>query len=230
MPKATRVFSLLLLAGIAGLLRTERVASAMPDPQTPSSPQLEKFLRDQNIWGPDTAQVFAYLDRWRSEGESSIQIFPDRVVGGTKFETPAQAKEKAERMALAMKRPGAKLAPLFATSYKAMLARKTPPLQVESARFIEDDSYRLQWKREGAEFLKKDLTLRAVTAAYGQPEKTTTEVVQARGDRRPAVLTISEYVGGRIKFVQSDLSPDPNLVDRVILDVPAVAARVLASH
>lgn len=230
MPKSTRVFSLLLVAGIAGLLRMGSVASAMSDPQVPSSAQLEKFLTDQNIWGPDAAQVFAYLDRWRSEGESSIEIFSDRVVGGTKFETPEQPKVRAERMALVMKRPGAKLSPLFATSYKTALKRKIPPLQVQSARFMEDDSYRVEWKREGAEFLKKDLAMRAVTAAYGPPEKTTTEVVQARGDRRPAVLTISEYAGGKIKFVQSDLSPDPNLVDRVILDVPAITALVLASH
>jgi len=229
-PKSTRVFSLLVIAGIAGLLRMERVASAMPDPQTPGSLQLEKFLTDPNLWGADAVQVFAYIDRWRSEGESSIEIFSDRVVGGTKFETPEQAKVRAERMALAMKHPGAKLSPLFATSYKTVRDRKTPPLQVQSARFMEDDSYRLQWKREGAEFLKKDLAMRAVTAAYGPPEKTTTEVVQARGDRRPAVLTISEYVGGKIKFVQSDLSPDPNLVDRVILDVPTVTGLVLASH
>ena len=230
MPKSTRVFSLLLVAGIAGLLRMESVASAMSDPQVPGSAQLEKFLTDQNIWGADAAQVFAYLDRWRSEGESSIEIFSDRVVGETKFETPEQAKVRAERMALVMKHPGAKLSPLFASSYKAVLKKKIPPLQVQSARFMEDDSYRVEWKREGAEFLKKDLAMRAVTAAYGPPEKTTTEVVQARGDRRPAVLTISEYVGGKIKFVQSDLSPDPNLVDRVILDVPTVTALVLASH
>jgi hypothetical protein len=95
---------------------------------------------------------------------------------------------------------------------------------------MEDDSYRLQWKREGAEFLKKQLTMRAVVAAYGAPEKTSTEVVHARGDRRPAVLTISEYAGGMLKFVQSDLSADPSVVDRVVLDVNAAAARVLASH
>lgn len=230
MRKATKVFSVFVLAGIALLFRTEPQASAMPDPQAANSSQFEKFLTDRNIWGEDAFQVFASLDRWRGEGESSILIFTDKVVGGSKFETPEQAREKAAGMARTMNRAYSKLAPEFATSYKAALARKTPALQVESARFMEDDSYRLQWKREGAEFLKKQLTMRAVVAAYGAPEKTTTEVVHARGDRRPAVLTISEYAGGMLKFVQSDLSPDPSVVDRVVLDVPAAAARVLASH
>jgi hypothetical protein len=191
---------------------------------------LEKFLTDRNIWEENAFRVFASLDRWRSEGESSILLFTDEVVGGSKFDTAEQAREKAAAMARTMNRASVKLSPKFALSYKTALARKTPALQVGSARFMEDDSYRLQWKREGAEFLKKQLTMRAVVAAYGAPEKTTTEAVHALGDRRPAVLTISEYAGGRLKFVQSDLSPDPNVIDRVVLDVPAAAALVLASH
>lgn len=231
MRKATIVFSVFVLAGIAGLFRTEPRASAMPDPQAAAnSGQLEKFLTDRNIWGDDAFQVFASLNVWKGEGESSILIFTDKVVGGSKFETPEQAKEKAAVMTRTMTRVNFKLSPEFASSYKSVLARKTPALQVESFRLMEDDSYRLEWKRAGAEFLKKQLTLKAVVAAYGAPEKTSTEVVQALGDRRPAVLTISEYAGGKLKFVQSDLSPDPNEVDRVVLDVPAAAALVLASH
>src|SRR6266853_866846 len=186
------------------------------------------LLTDRNIWGEDAFRVFASLDRWK--GEPSILVFTDRVVGGSKFETPEQAREKAAAMARTMGRPFSKLTPEFATSYKEALARKAAALQVESVPFMEDDSYRLQWKREGAEFLKRQLTMRAVVAAYGAPEKTTTEVVHTRGDRRPAVLTISEYAGGMLKFVQSDLSPDPGMVDRVVLDVPAAAARILASR
>jgi hypothetical protein len=228
--KASKVFFVLVLIGFACLFHTEPRAFAMPGPQTANTGQLDRFLMDRNIWGEDAFQVFAFLDRWRAEDESAILIFTDRVVGGSKFEMPEQARVKAVGMARSINRANSKLTPAFATSYKTALARKTPALQVESARFMEDDSYRLQWKREGAEFLKKQLTMRSVVAAYGAPEKTTTEVVQARGDRRPAVLTISEYAGGTLKFVQSDLSPDPNIVDRVVLDVPAAAARVLAAH
>jgi len=231
MRKATVVFSVLVLAGIAGVLCLEPRVSAMPDAQTSAnSGQLEKILTDRNIWGDDAFQVFAFLNVWKGEGESSILIFTDKVVGGSKFKTPEQAKEKAEVMARTMTRVNFKLSPEFASSYKSVLAQKTPSLQVESFRFMEDDCYRLWWKRSGAEFLKKQLTMKAVVAAYGAPEKTSTEVVQALGDRRPAILTISEYAGGKLKFVQTDLSPDPGVVDRVVVDVPAAAALVLASH
>lgn len=228
MSKAAKVSSSFVLVAIAVLLSVESRVSAMPGPQAANSSQFEKLLTDRNIWGEDAFRVFASLDRWK--GEPSILLFTDRVVGGSKFETPEQAREKAAAMARTMGRPFSKLTPEFATSYKEALARKAAALQVESVPFMEDDSYRLQWKREGAEFLKRQLTMRAVVAAYGAPEKTTTEVVHARGDRRPAVLTISEYAGGMLKFVQSDLSPDPGMVDRVVLDVPAAAARILASR
>jgi hypothetical protein len=228
MSKTARVVSLFVLAGIAVLLRPDPRASAMPGPQAANSSQFEKFLTDRNIWGEDAFRVFASLDRW--QGEPSILLFTDRVIGGSKFETPEQARERAAAMARTMNRPFSKLTPEFATSYKEALTKKAAVLRVESVPFMEDDSYRLQWKREGAEFLKGKLTMRAVVAAYGAPEKTTTEVVHARGDRRPAVLTISEYAGGMLKFVQSDLSPDPGMVDRVVLDVPVAAARILASR
>jgi hypothetical protein len=228
MAKAAKASFSLVLAAIAVLLSVESLVSAMPGPQAANSSQFEKLLTDRNIWGEDAFRVFASLDRWK--GEPSILLFTDRVVGGSKFETPEQAREKAAAMARTMNRPFSKLTPEFATSYKEALTRKAAALRVESVPFMEDDSYRLEWKREGAEFLKRQLTMRAVVAAYGAPEKTTTEVVHARGDRRPAVLTISEYAGGMLKFVQSDLSPDPGMVDRVVLDVPAAAARILASR
>ena len=229
MRHSLRPFCFLMVLAIAALPYGAGDASAMPNPQM-SSPQLMKFLTDQNIWGPDAPQAFAYLDRWKSEGESTIQVFSDRIVGGTKYEAAAQAKEHAGRMSQAMKRPAAKLSPELAASFKAALARKAPALQVESATYLEDDSFRVIAKQPNAEYLKKGLAMSAVAAAYGRPEKTSTAVVQARGDRRPAVLTISEYEGGKIKFVQSDLSADRSMVDRVILDVSAAAAVALASH
>jgi hypothetical protein len=228
MSKRQATISFFVFATIACLLPPKPRAASMPAPQATDPNQFEKILTDRNIWGEDAFQLFASLDRWK--GESSILLFTDKVVGGSKFETPVQAREKAAEMARTMDRARSRLSPDFAASYKAALGRKVPALQAESVRFLEDDSNRVQFKRAGAEFLKPGLTFRSVLNAYGPPEKTTTEVVQALGDRRPAVLTISAYAGGRVKFVQSDLSPDPNVVDRVVLDVPAAAALVLAAH
>jgi hypothetical protein len=81
-------------------------------------------------------------------------------------------------------------------------------------------------RREGGEFLRPGIEMRAIVTRYGKPEKTTTEVVHARGDRRPAVLTLHSYGGGAIKFVQSDLAPSVGTVDRVAVEVDAIVAQI----
>lgn len=188
--------------------------------------QLTRILTDQGLWGEDAFAVFASLDRWKSIGVTSILIFPDRVVSGAPLDAVEPARQMAGRMTAAMQAPRPRLRPEYAARYSAALAARGPGLKVGSARFLEDDSFRIEWLRDGGEFLKKGLTLRAVFDAYGKPEKTTTEVVHARGDRRPAALTLYHYAAGAVKFVESDLAPEPGLVDRVILDVAAAAARI----
>src|ERR1700674_1450030 len=111
MRKATKVFAVLVLSGIAGLFRTEPRASAMPGPQAIDSSQFQKFLTDQNIWGEDAFRVFASLDLWKSQGESSILIFIDKVVVSSKFETLEQARGKAAAMARTMNRVNFRLSP-----------------------------------------------------------------------------------------------------------------------
>jgi len=93
MSKAAKVSSSFVLVAIAVLLSVESRVSAMPGPQAANSSQFEKLLTDRNIWGEDAFRVFASLDRWK--GEPSILLFTDRVVGGSKFETPEQAREKS---------------------------------------------------------------------------------------------------------------------------------------
>ena len=224
--------STLILGGIGFVVTTpgESGAPTMRDPQTAGQvSQLEKILKDQNIWGDDAIRLFASIDRWKEAGQTSILVYADRVVGGTKWETAGRARETAARISQAMQRPRNKLSPGFLAAYQGVLEKRIPSGQVQSSRFMEDDSFRVQWSPEGAVFLKP-LTLRAVMDAYGPPEKSATEVVQAHGDRRPAVLTISEYANGAVGFVQSDLAPDPSAVDRVILDVTAVEHAVFAAQ
>src|SRR5260370_8852521 len=115
MSKAAKVSSSFVLIAIAVLLSVESRVSAMPGPQAANSSQFEKLLTDRNIWGEDAFRVFASLDRWK--GEPSILLFTDRVVGGSKFETPEQAREKAAAMARTMAPPFSKLPPKFPPSY-----------------------------------------------------------------------------------------------------------------
>lgn len=197
-----------------------------PQASAPNASVVERILTDPRLWAEDGFALFASLDRWSNAGETSVLIYPDRVVGGTRFETLEDAQQRAKQIAAAMQRPGAKLRPLFAAHYQFALPKKAQPLEIEAARFLEDDSFRVIWRRKDGHYLQKDLMMRAVLDAYGPAQKTTTEVVQSRGERRPTVLTLHHYANDAINFVESDWSPSPGLVDRVVVDVRTLAAQV----
>jgi hypothetical protein len=190
---------------------------------------LERILTDSKLWGEDAFALFASLDRWSSAGETQILVYPDHVVSGSKTETPDPARQRLAQITAAMLRPRPALRPPFAAAYATALAARAPGFRAEIQRLLEDESFRVVWTRADAQFLRRGTTIESVIAAYGKPEKTTTEVVHGRGERRPAVLTLHHYANGAIIFVESDLAPTPGLVDRVVLDVPAAAALIFAT-
>jgi hypothetical protein len=193
------------------------------------APLLERMLTDPKLWGEDAFAVFASLDRWRMAGERAIEIYPDRVVSATKTETPDLARPRLSQLTAAMQRPRPALRAAFTAAYAAAVAARAPGFQAEIQRVVEDESFRVVWVRPGAQFLRRGVTIRSVIDAYGKPEKTTTEVIHGRGERRPAVLTLYHYANGAVIFVESDLAPTPGLVDRVVLDVPAATAVIFAT-
>ena len=212
-----------------GLLATSllAVASAMVQAQPPAL--LGRILTDSKLWGEDAFALFASLDRWGAAGETQILVYPDRVVSGSKSDTPDPARQRLGQMSAAMLQARPALRPPFASAYATALATRAPGFRAEVQRLLEDESFRVVWTRADAQFLRQGTTVQSVIAAYGKPERTTTEVVHGRGERRPAVLTLHHYANGTVVFVESDLAPTPGLVDRVVLDVRAASALIFAT-
>lgn len=189
---------------------------------------LGKILTDERLWGEDAFAAFGSLDSWKQLGVSSVLVFTDRIASGTPSATPNEAEAGVARLVEAMGLPQPQLQPAFADTYVAAIRTRAPKLRAEFSRFLEDDSYRIVWTAPDAEFLKKDLKLQTVFDAYGDPEKTSTEVVHSQGERRPAILTNYHYADGAVQFVESDLAPIPGFVDRVVVDVAAAFDEVFA--
>ena len=187
--------------------------------------QIQKMLTDRELWGADAFALFAGLQRWKNAGESSILVFPDRVVGGNKYDSPPAAEQSVSRLSAVMKAAPPKLRPEYQAAYRESLARAAA-FKIRAERFLEDDSFHIVMQRESGQFLKPGIPMSTITDRYGKPEKTTTEVVHAQGDRRPAVLTVHWYAGSTIKFVQSDLAPRPETVDRVVIDTNAIISQL----
>jgi hypothetical protein len=188
---------------------------------------LSKILTDRRIWGEDALAVFASLDHWRRLQETSIIVFPDKVVSGTARPTREAAQQAADRLksALPTRSP---LRPEFSGPYGGAMGVASRH-RVEAAPFEGERDFRVVIVREGGDFLKKDVRISTIMETYGKPEKTTTEVIHFRGDRRPAILTVYHYAGGAVGFVESDLAPVPGVVDRVVLDVAAVSAHIFTT-
>lgn len=189
---------------------------------------LSKILTDKNLWGEDAFAAFGSLESWKQSGVSSVLVFPDRIASGTPSATPNEAEAGVARLVETMGLPQPQLQAAFAETYGAAISTRAPKLRVEFSRFLEDDSYRIVWKTPEAAFLKKDMKMQSVIDAYGDPEKTSTEVVHSQGERRPAILTNYHYADGAVQFVESDLAPIPGFVDRVVVDVAAATKEILS--
>lgn len=226
------LLSTVLLLGDPGPLSWASFGSCLVTPipaeaQQPSA--LERVLTDRRLWGEDAFAVFGTLARWRAAGETHILLYPDRVVSGSKSDTPDPARQRLAQIGPAMQRPLAALRPPFAATYAAAVTARAPGFRAEVQRLPEDESSHVVWSRPDGQFLRRGVTTRSVIETYGKPERTTTEVVHGRGERRPAVLTLHHYANGAVVFVESDLAPTPGVVDRVVLDVSAATALIFAT-
>lgn len=184
---------------------------------------LGRILKDERLWGADAFALFGSLDRWKEFGESSILVFPDRVASETQFDSVEEAERGAARMARFMNLAQVRLRPPFSALYADAVKTRGPQLRAEFSAFLEDESYRVVWKSQEGEFIKKDLKIESVVDWYGEPEKITTQVVHAQGERRPLILTNYHYADNKIVFVELNLAPMPGRVDRVVLSVAAAA-------
>jgi len=189
---------------------------------------VDKILVGQTLWGEDAFAAFGFLDRWKELGVSSVIVFSDRLASGTPLESATEAQRRAKLTVSAMRRPTSQLRPTFAAGYGAAISKRARALKVETSQFLEDRSYRVVLMGREGEFLKKDLKLQTVIDAYGAPEKTTTEVIHFRGERRPAILTHYHYANSAVQFVELDLAPTPGLVNRVVIDVAAATNQIFA--
>lgn len=216
----------MLLLGKESLAQEKPTGIGDRPASTANAALLEKILTDRELWEDDAFAVFGSLDRWKNAGVTSIIIYPEKVAAGTKSETLESAKQSLTRTVERMKPRQPRLRSKFDAVYHEAVATKAPNLKAEVIRFLEDDSFRVVWRREGGEFLKKGVKVSAVFDAYGKPQRTTTQVVHSRGDRRPAVLTLYHYANDAIRVVESDLGPTPGVVDRVVVNVAAAAAQI----
>jgi hypothetical protein len=196
-------------------------------PQTDQASVVVKILNTRGLWGKDFPTALLSLPAWERVGERSIAIFPDRIVGTTPFRTRDAAQPTRTTFDQAVSQPPPSPNSPFADLFKGV---PTGPLPVQSdvIQIFDDDSFRIAMVgKGGAQFLAPGLTIVQVESLIGPAQVVTTQVIQSERDRRPVILTLHSYGDGAIAFAESDWQPVPGIVDRVLLNVPAVSTIVL---
>jgi hypothetical protein len=182
--------------------------------------RLEDILTDQSLWGEDFPSVLKTLAAFTRAGERQVSVFPDQILGRTKYTRRAQAEPNLYRLA-----QGLKLTPKVRSSkLESFLNQARTALTTRIIQFPDDRTFRISAAGVSAQFLKPGLTISDVEARLGKAERVTTEVLDDGTERRPVILTLHHYAGGAIIFVESDMNPNIHSVDRVFLDVSKISA------
>jgi hypothetical protein len=182
--------------------------------------RLEDILTDQNLWGEDFPSVLKTLEAFTRAGEQQVSVFPDKILGRTKYTRRAQAEANLYRLA-----QGLKVTPKVRSSkLESFMAQARTALAAQVIQFPDDRTFRISTAGVSAQFLKDGLTISDVEGRLGKAEKVTTEVLDDGTERRPVILTLHHYAGGAIIFVESDVNPNIHSVDRVFLDVSRISA------
>jgi hypothetical protein len=217
--------SFAILPALAFTLLFPVGADAMAVPR-PSPEALSKVLNDPALWGPDFPAALAQLPSWLRAGETTVAVFPDKVAGETRFPKPEDATRAAEQLRQAAAAAAKPRSGLPGGLSQTLTGAREPlsKFRVEAPAFLEDGSFRVTWSAPSAQLLKPGLTVATVRERLGAPAATRLLVLHAKGDERPVILTLSVYLGGAVIFAEADVAPRPGFVDRVLLDVPALAA------
>jgi hypothetical protein len=216
------------IAGYSGPLTIpNRTITVRPNWQSSTNQgmNLTQVLARAGIWGKDFPTVLAFLESWNRINEQKIYVFPDRVVGSTQYPKREAAQAAAARLSEAMKATRSKPKAQVADLLKGVPAQAESQLRVEVIRFLpDDDYYHIAWANPSLRFLTPNVSVAAIRNSLGAPEKTVVELIQNETERRPVVLTLHSYANGAIVFAESDWSPLPGTVDRVIFDVKTLTA------
>jgi hypothetical protein len=117
-----------------------------------------------------------------------------------------------------------------APSLSALLrkAPRRPPRWLQPTvipAFQDDHMARIAWSSRSIQLLAPDLSIAAIAKRFGPPDEVKQEMVPSEREGRPVTLTSHRYAGGAVIFAESDWG-EPGIVNRVILNVPAVSAEL----
>lgn len=221
-----KIFILMVILVVA-TQATRHESAAM---QESENAKIIRILTNPNLWQKDFPTVIKSINSFDAIGEIKVEVFQNDVVGSRKFE-PQDAgllRETSELRSYMAVNPRLKQQVVVAinSNWNQLQETVTPAGQAA----LSDGSLRVSLASKTvveAQFLAPGLTLNTLREQNGEPESISREVADSSDDeRRPLILTLYRYADGAITFATTDTSPNPELIDRAILDTKKISVAI----
>jgi hypothetical protein len=184
-------------------------------------PDLATILRNQTVWGKDFGSVLANLQGWTEINEQKIAIFPSRVEG-TKPLASTEARNLAQQFTKAFSEQKPEPDPRFRDMLRNFLLVR-PAITANAVKTPDGESNHVAWTHpRPTQLLAPGLMVATIKEQFGEPERSTRELIQTQDERRPIVLKKYHYANDAAIFAEADFSPRPGSIDRAILNVTKV--------
>ena len=195
--------------------------------------KIVKIVTDPALWSKDFPSLLTTLKSLNRVGETKVSVLSNQAFGETKFsELNPEFKGKTGELHSLMNTPP-KLKPGVEASLNETWNQPLNTVTAVGQPSTDDGSLRVTLTSKAVvrpEFLAPGLTLGTVRQENGEPEKISRRVVSSGGDeRRPVILTLYHYAGDAVIFAVSDMSPEPEKIDRAILDTAKISKAIFVN-
>jgi len=202
-------------------------SSAMQETQ---DAKIIRILTNPSLWQKDFPTLIKSINSFEAIGEKKIEVYQNDALGSRKFEPQDTGlmRETSELRSYLTVDP--RLKPQVTIAINSAWPQPLDTVTPAGQSALSDGSLRVSLASKTIvepQFLAPGLTLTALREQNGEPESITREVADASDDeRRPLILTLYRYANGAITFATSDVSPNPEVIDRAILDTEKVSSAI----
>jgi hypothetical protein len=197
--------------------------------------QIVKILTNKALWRDDFPSLLRVMKSLNVSGETKISVLSNEAYGERKF-VFLEALVKEVGTVHSLINDSAALKPDVLAKLNEVWNQPLDAVTVAGQPGGDDGTLRVSLTSTKVrtsnmipkpEFLATGLTLSTIKQQTGEPEKVTTQIIDSGEDeRRPVILTLYHYAGDAIIFAVSDMSPNPEIIDRAILDTQKVSRAI----
>jgi hypothetical protein len=199
-------------------------ASPQKDPhERGEKVDLIAVLNNGKLWGKDFRRiVLGNAQSLESVGQAKIAVYPDRVEGLVSYADQAEAAKFIRDLNAEVKTQ----APDMSFKFKSFEAASRSA-SIASTDLLRPAAARIEMKTANSEkpleLLPPNLKFSDIKKELRNPETVQTKLIQTEYERRPITITYYSYADGALTYAVSDMSPDEDTIQGVVIDTSRIS-------